>query len=48
MQAGEGENSLGRVNEQVQRYNKRLKKTSFGVEKFNFCRGLLFNLSCTE
>lgn len=35
----------GRVNKQVQHYNKRLKKRSFGVEKLSFFLGLLFSLS---
>lgn len=38
----------GRVNKQVQRYDKNLKNSSFGVEKFSFSLGLLLIFNCTE
>lgn len=38
----------GRVKKQVQHYNKYLKNSSFGVEKFNFSLGLLLIFNCTE
>ena len=37
-----------RVKKQVQHYNKYLKNSSFGVEKFNFSLGLLLIFNCTE
>lgn len=38
----------GRVNKQVQHYNKRLKKRSFGEEELSLFLGLLFSLSWTS
>lgn len=37
-----------RVNKQVQFYDKDLKNSSFGVEKFSFSLGLLFIFNWTE
>ena len=39
---------LGRVKKQVQHYNKNLKNSSLGVEKFNFSLGLRLIFNCTE
>ena len=36
----------GRVQRQMQYYEKRLKNSATGVEKFSFSRGRLFNLNC--
>ena len=38
----------GRVKKQVQHYNKNLKNSSLGVEKFNFSLGLRLIFNCTE
>ena len=40
--------AITRAKKQVQHYNKYLKNSSFGVEKFNFSLGLLLIFNCTE